>query len=97
MARPFPERPWNRQLRLCSQEPRQRKSTDVIVVARNEICTALKHGETFRLVIVLVDNDTINGPHNIPQTFTQEPEVGATADTFHIDHLFAQAEPNHCI
>lgn len=67
------------------------KGADVIVVTRNEICTALNQGDKFWLAIVLVDGDQIDGPYYVPQPFTQEPEVGATAVTFQLDHLLAQA------
>ena len=67
------------------------KGADVIVVTRNEICTALNQGEKFWLAIVLVDGDTIDGPHYIPQPFTQEPEPGATAVTFQLSSLLARA------
>lgn len=67
------------------------KGADVIIVTRNEICTALNQGGKFWLAIVRVDGDRIDGPHYIPQPFTQEPEPGATAVTFQIDHLLARA------
>ncbi|MEJ5209324.1 helicase-related protein [Denitratimonas sp. CY0512] len=67
------------------------RGADVITVTRNEICTALNQGEKFWLAIVLIDGDHIDGPHYIPQPFTQEPEPGATSVNFQLAHLLAQA------
>lgn len=64
---------------------------DSVIVTRNEICTALNQGSKFWLAIVRVDGDRIDGPHYIPQPFTQEPEPGATAVTYAIDSLLAKA------
>ena len=66
---------------------------DAIIVTRNEICTALNQGDKFWLAIVLVDGEAIDGPHYIPQPFTQEPEPGATAVTFQLSSLLARARP----
>ena len=67
------------------------KGADVVVITRNEICTALNQGEKFWLAIVLVDGDTVEGPHYVPQPFSQEPEPGVTAVTFQIGHLLQKA------
>ncbi|MCK9487886.1 MAG: DUF3883 domain-containing protein [Xanthomonadales bacterium] len=69
------------------------KDAGEIIVTRNEICTALNQGDKFWLAIVLVDGDTVNGPHYIRQPFTQEPERGVVAVTYRIDRLLAKASP----
>lgn len=67
------------------------KGNDVVVVTRNEICTALNQGDKFWLAIVLVDGDAVEGPHYVQQPFAQEPEVGVTAVTYEIRSLLAKA------
>ncbi len=66
------------------------RGADVITVTANEICTALNQGDKFWLAIVLVDGDVVDGPHYIPQPFTQEPEPGATAVTFKLSTLLTK-------
>ena len=66
------------------------KGQGEIIVTRNEICTALNQGEKFWLAIVLVDGDSVDGPHYLRQPFTQEPELGVTAVTYRIDALLAK-------
>lgn len=68
------------------------KGSDVIIVTRNEICTALNQGDKFWLAIVLVEGDGVDGPYYVPQPFTQEPEPGASAVTFQLAHLLAKAQ-----
>jgi hypothetical protein len=67
------------------------KGADVVIVTRNEICTALNQGEKFWLAIVLVDGNTVDGPHYVRQPFTQEPELGVTAVTYRLADLLAKA------
>jgi len=69
------------------------KGQTEVIVTRNEICTALNQGDKFWLAIVLVDGDNIDGPHYVPQPFTQEPEPGAVAVTYQINSLLAKAGP----
>lgn len=68
------------------------KGADVITVTRNEICTALNQGGKFILAIVLVDGDSVDGPHYVPQPFTQEPEPGVISNNFQIAALLARAQ-----
>lgn len=67
------------------------KGADEIIVTRNEICTALNQGHKFKLAVVLVDGDAIDGPHYVAQPFGQEPEPGVTAVTYKIAALLAKA------
>jgi hypothetical protein len=67
------------------------KGADVVIVTRNEICTALNQGEKFWLAIVLVDGNTVDGPYYVRQPFTQEPELGVTAVTYRLADLLAKA------
>lgn len=69
------------------------KGADVVIVTRNEICTALNQGDKFWLAIVLVNGESIDGPHYVRQPFTQEPEPGATAVTYQLSSLLARAVP----
>jgi SNF2 family DNA or RNA helicase len=70
---------------------RAKGQTDVIVT-RNEICTGLNQGDKFWLAIVLVDGDSVDGPHYVRQPFAQEPEPGVTAVTYEISTLLAKAK-----
>ena len=67
------------------------KGTGEIIVTRNEICTALNQGDKFWLAIVLVDGDSVEGPHYVCCPFSQEPEPGVTAVTYQIASLLAKA------
>ena len=69
------------------------KGADVVIVTRNEICTALNQGDKFWLAIVLVEGDRVEGPHYIQQPFTQEPEPGATAVAYQLSSLLMRALP----
>jgi hypothetical protein len=68
------------------------KGADVITITRNEICTALNQGDKFILAIVLVDGDSVDGPHYVRQPFTQEPELGVTSMNYEIAKLLARAQ-----
>jgi len=68
------------------------KGADVITVTCNEICTALNQGDKFWLAIVLVDGDTVDGPHYVHRPFAQEPEPGTASVNYRIDSLLARAE-----
>ena len=67
------------------------KGQDIITVSRNEICTALNQADKFLLAIVLVDGDTIEGPHYVRNPFTQEPEPGAASVNFELAGLLEKA------
>ena len=67
------------------------KGQDVIIVTRNEICTALNQGSKFWLAIVLIDGEQTEGPYYVPQPFTQEPEPGASAVIYELTDLLAKA------
>ncbi len=69
------------------------KGADVITITRNEICTALNQDDKFILAIVLVDGDSVDGPHYVRQPFTQEPELGVTSINYEIAKLLARAKP----
>ena len=66
------------------------KGAGEVIVTRNEICTALNQGDKFWLAIVLVDGDSVDGPHYVSRPFTQEPEPGVTAVTYQIASLLAK-------
>jgi superfamily II DNA or RNA helicase len=68
------------------------KGQTEVIVTRNEICTALNQGDKFLLAIVLVDGDSVDGPHYVSRPFTQEPEPGVSAVTYQIASLLAKAK-----
>ncbi|TAN08777.1 MAG: DUF3883 domain-containing protein [Rhodanobacteraceae bacterium] len=68
------------------------KGATVITVTANEICTALNQGDKFLLAVVLVDGDTVDGPHYVYRPFTQEPEPGVASVNYEIAKLLATAQ-----
>lgn len=68
------------------------KGADVITVSRNEICTALNQGDKFILAVVLVDGESLDGPHYVRQPFAQEPEPGVASINYEVAKLLSRAE-----
>lgn len=67
------------------------KGQSTITVTSNEICTALNQGDKFLLAVVLVDRDTVDGPHYVPNPFTHEPGWGVTSVNYDLNDLLAKA------
>jgi hypothetical protein len=71
------------------------KGINEITVTRNEILCALNQADKFILAIVLVDeNDSVEGPYYISKPFDTEPEWGVTSQTYNLKKLL---EKGNCI
>lgn len=69
--------------------------SETITVTKNEILASFNQGDKFRLAIVLVDGDTVYGPHYIRRPFTQEPDWATTSVNLDLKTLLSRAEPAH--
>jgi len=64
-----------------------------VTITRNEMLYALNQADKFRLAIVLVgENDTIDGPHYLRNLFDAEPGWGVSSTNFEIKALLQRAE-----
>ena len=64
-----------------------------VTITRNEMLYALNQADKFRLAIVLVgENDTIDGPHYLRNPFDAEPGWGVSSTNFEIKALLERAE-----
>jgi len=69
------------------------KSANTVTVTRNEMLYALNQAGKFVLAIVLVgDNDTVEGPHYLRNVFTSEPGWGVSSSNFDLSELLTRAE-----
>jgi len=68
------------------------KGAPTITVTKNEILASFNQPERFVLAIVLVDDDTIDGPYYLKQPFDQEPGFGVTSINFELKTLLGNAE-----
>ena len=66
---------------------------DTITVTKGEILYGLNQKDKFLLAVVLVDGETVEGPHYIRRPFTKEPDWAITSVNFDLSSLLAQAEP----
>jgi len=63
---------------------------DTITVTHNEITYALNQADKFILAIVFVNpDDSVDGPHYIPNPFHKEPDWGASSVNYSIEQLLA--------
>jgi len=68
------------------------KGADTLTLTRNEILYGLNQEEKFRLAVVLVDdNDCVEGPYYIRKPFTQEPEWSVASINYNLPELLAKA------
>jgi hypothetical protein len=67
------------------------KGATTITVTRNEIMYALNQSDKFRLAIVTVDGDQIDGPHYIKNPFTLEPDWAVTSVNVDLSQLLSRA------
>lgn len=66
--------------------------SDTITVTRNEIIYGVNQGEKFVLAIVLVnDDDSVDGLHFIRNPFEREPDWGAASVNYNIGELVKKA------
>ena len=70
-------------------------SAETVTVTTNEVLMGLNKGDRFILAVVLVDGDTVDGPHYIRSPFTKEPDAGAASVNYTLKDLKARAKPPH--
>lgn len=70
------------------------KGHSTITVTRNEILYGLNQAEKFILAIVLVDDESHEGPFYIRDPFTQEPDWAVTSVNLDLASLLKRATPN---
>jgi len=69
------------------------KGAATVTVSRNEILYAFNQGEKFLLAIVIVgENDVMEGPHYIRRPFSREPEWGVSSINYNLSDLLKKAE-----
>jgi hypothetical protein len=69
------------------------KGASTVTVTKNEIFESWNQGEKYHLAIVVVgEDDTIEGPHYIPHPFKQEPEWGVASVNYDLKALLERAE-----
>ena len=69
------------------------KGQSTITVTRNEILYGLNQQDKFILAIVIIDGDSIDGPHYVRQPFTQEPDWAVTSINLDLPELLKRANP----
>ena len=69
------------------------KGQSTITVTRNEILYGLNQQDKFILAIVLVNGDSIEGPHYVRQPFSQEPDWAVTSINMDMQELLKRANP----
>ena len=69
------------------------KGAGTVCVTRNEILYAFNQGDKFVLAVVLVgENDAVEGPHYIRNPFDHEPGWGVSSINFDLKALLDRAE-----
>jgi len=69
------------------------KGQTTITVSRNEIIYGLNQQDKFILAIVIVDNDSFDGPYYIQNPFTTEPEFAVSSINFDLGDLLSRSVP----
>lgn len=70
----------------------RRKDADTVTISRNEIMYAVNQADKFLLAIVLVnEDDTVDGPHYITNPFQREPDWGAASVNYKLNELLSRA------
>ena len=65
-----------------------------VTVTKNEIFESWNQGGKYHLAIVLVgEDDSIDGPHYVPHPFKEEPGWGVSSVNYDLDALLACATP----
>jgi hypothetical protein len=80
---------------LCACPERGQLNGDpraAVTVSRNEILYGLNQTDKFILAIVLVDEDSVDGPHYIRHPFQREPDFGVASINYDVAALLARAE-----
>jgi superfamily II DNA or RNA helicase len=69
------------------------KGASTVTVTKNEIFESWNQGDKYHLAIVVVgEDDTIEGPHYIPHPFKQEPGWGVASVNYDLKALLERAE-----
>lgn len=71
------------------------KDARTITVTRNEIMYALNQTDKFRLAVVTVDGEVVDGPYYIERPFTQEPDWAVTSVNIDLSQLLSRATKEH--
>ena len=70
------------------------KGATTVTVTKNEIFESWNQGSKYHLAIVLVgENDSIEGPHYIPHPFKEEPGWGVSSINYNLADLLQRATP----
>lgn len=68
------------------------KGATTVTVTKNEIFESWNQGNKYHLAIVLVgEDDTIDGPHYVPHPFKEEPGWGVSSVNYDLNALLARA------
>lgn len=67
------------------------KGQSTITVSRNEIIYGLNQSDKFILAIVIVDNDSHEGPFYVQSPFTVEPDFGVASINYDLSDLLSKA------
>ena len=67
------------------------KSQSTITVSRSEIIYGLNQSDKFVLAIVIVDNDSHEGPFYVQNPFTVEPDFGVASINYDLSDLLSKA------
>ena len=70
------------------------KGQSTITVSRNEIIYALNQAKQFILAIVIVEEETFQGPHYIRNPFHQEPDFGVASVNYELKDLLSKSIPD---
>jgi hypothetical protein len=69
------------------------KGATTVTVTKNEIFESWNQGNKYHLAIVLVgEDDTIDGPHYVPHPFKEEPGWGVSSVNYDLKALMERAE-----
>lgn len=69
------------------------KGATTVTVTKNEIFESWNQGAKYHLAIVLVgEDDTIDGPHYVPHPFKEEPGWGVSSVNYELKMLMKRAE-----
>jgi superfamily II DNA or RNA helicase len=66
------------------------KGQSTITVSRNEIIYGLNQSDKFILAIVIVDNDSHEGPFYVKNPFTMEPDFGVASINYDLSDLLSK-------
>jgi len=69
------------------------KGQTTITVSRNEIIYGLNQQDKFILAIVIVDDESFEGPYYIQNSFTTEPEFAVSSINFDLNDLLSRSVP----